>query len=85
MVTSELTTNAILHAATPFTVTITAYPNTVVLTVLDGSPVSPIRVNAQADDPSGRGVAIVDLVSRDWGVALDASGGKAVWAAFDAR
>lgn len=84
-VAGELATNAILHATTPFTVTLTAYPDTVVLTVKDGSSVSPLRVDAQADDPSGRGIAIVELVSRDWGVALDASGGKAVWAAFDAR
>jgi anti-sigma regulatory factor (Ser/Thr protein kinase) len=84
LVVSELATNAILHAASPFTVTIAAYPDTVVLTVKDGSSVSPIRVDAQPDDLAGRGIAIVELVSRDWGVALDASG-KGVWAAFDAR
>lgn len=85
LVASELATNALLHAATPFTVTITAYPDNVVLTVKDGSPRNLIRVDAQTDDPSGRGIAIVDLVSRDWGVAVDASGGKSVWAAFDAH
>ena len=34
-------------------------------------------------DKSGRGIAIVQALSRDWGVPSRASGGKSVWAQFD--
>jgi anti-sigma regulatory factor (Ser/Thr protein kinase) len=83
LVASELTTNAVTHAGTPFTVTITAFADAVVLTVSDGSASPPRRLDALTEDDAGRGVAIVDVVSRDWGVVVDATAGKSVWAAFD--
>jgi len=43
----------------------------------------PIRVDAQDDDVAGRGMAIVELVSRDWGVVVDQDVGKSVWASFE--
>ena len=84
LVASELTTNAVRHAGTPFTVTITARADAVVLTVRDGSAARPVRTTAGPDDAAGRGVVIVDVVSRDWGVVVDGSA-KSVWAAFDVR
>ena len=63
--------------------TITAFPEDVVLAVEDGSPSIPVLVEAGNDDVVGRGMAIVDVVSRDWGVVVDADVGKSVWAAFD--
>jgi anti-sigma regulatory factor (Ser/Thr protein kinase) len=83
LVASELATNALRHAGTAFTVTITAFPDDVVLAVEDGSLSIPVLVEAEDDDVVGRGMAIVDVVSRDWGVVVDADGGKSVWAAFD--
>jgi anti-sigma regulatory factor (Ser/Thr protein kinase) len=83
LVASELTTNAVTHAGTPFTVKITAFADAVVLTVSDGSASLPRRLDALTDDDAGRGVAIIDVVSRDWGVVVDATAGKSVWAAFD--
>jgi len=82
LVASELTTNAVKHAGTPFTVTITASADAVVLAVRDGSVSAPTRLDARDDDVAGRGVAIVDVVSRNWGVVLDADLGKMVWAEF---
>jgi hypothetical protein len=32
---------------------------------------------------SGRGLDIVDSLSRDWGINEEAAGSKAVWASFD--
>ena len=83
VVVSELATNAMAHAQTPFTVILCAFDETVVLEVSDQSRAHPSLVVARALDTSGRGVAIVQALSRDWGVLSRASGGKSVWAEFD--
>lgn len=83
LVASELATNAVVHAGTPFTVTITASADTVVLSVKDDSSAKPTRGDAEVGDSAGRGLAIVDVVSRDWGMVVDLCVGKSVWAAFD--
>lgn len=83
LVVSELATNAMMHAQTPFTVSLWAVDGTVRLEVLDGSNVGPALMVPNSLDPSGRGVAIVDAVSRDWGTVSRASGGKSVWAEFE--
>jgi len=83
LVASELATNALSHAGTPFTVTITAFPDDVVLEVRDGGASRPNRVNAGVDASVGRGMAIVDVVCRDWGVVVDGNAGKSVWASFE--
>ena len=83
VVVSELATNAMAHAQTPFTVILCAFDETVVLEVSDQSRAEPSLVVARALDTSGRGVAIVQALSRDWGVLSRASGGKSVWAEFD--
>ena len=49
LVASELATNALSHAGTPFTVTITASGDDVVLEVRDGAPSTPVPAS-----PSGR-------------------------------
>jgi len=84
LVASELASNVVLHAGTPFTVRLTAYRESVVLAVGDGSMKKPVLVNAQPDDVAGRGIAIMDTVSRDWGVDVTADVGKSVWASFEA-
>ena len=83
LVVSELATNAIVHAQTPFTVNLFASEETVFLEVSDGSHDEPFSVVARPLDPSGRGLAIVQALSRDWGVLAGAAGGKSVWAQFD--
>ncbi len=83
LVVSELATNAMVHAHTPFTVILQAADGLVRLEVIDGSHVGPVLLRAGALDPGGRGVAIVKAVSCDWGV-VDRFGGKSVWAEFPA-
>ena len=83
LVVSELATNATLHARTPFMVSLCGSEETVRLEVSDGSRLEPSVVAALALDTDGRGVAIVQALSRDWGVVSRASGGKSVWAQFD--
>ena len=85
LVASELATNALVHAQTAFGVTLAASDHTVLLTVRDASRALPTRRAAQAMDPSGRGLEIVDSVSLDWGTNEDGAGSKAVWASFAIR
>jgi hypothetical protein len=85
LVASELATNALLHAQTAFSVTLEAPERTVLLTVRDDSLALPTRRAAQAMDPAGRGLAIVDIISHDWGINEGGAGSKAVWASFALR
>ena len=82
LVASELATNALVHAQTAFSVTLSADEQAVLLTVTDNSASPLARRTAQAMDASGRGLEIVDIVSTEWGVKEDEAGSKAVWASF---
>ena len=63
--------------------TLAAVAQSLLVKVRDGSPCLPVNVAGISVDTAGRGVAIVALLSRDWGVTAHADGGKTVWAAFD--
>jgi anti-sigma regulatory factor (Ser/Thr protein kinase) len=83
LVVSELATNAVLHAETPFTVSLHAFEDTLLLEVEDGAWTGPCQaVFAEPDAVSGRGLSIVTLLSRDWGVDAHPGGGKSVWVEF---
>ena len=84
LVTSELATNALRHAGTPFVVSLSEVDGGVLLTVRDGSASAPIRTRPRASDIGGRGLMVVDRLSREWGAKIDA-GSKSVWASFTAR
>lgn len=86
LVVSELATNAMRHAGTPFAVTILFGSGSVVISVQDRSSVGPVVIPRQSsgEDLGGRGLMIVDQVSRDWGVSSEPAGTKSVWASFDA-
>jgi hypothetical protein len=63
LVVSELATNAILHARTPFTVTLDGFDDLVFLTVMDGSVMDgsgspPARVTARPMMQGCRGLAV---------------------------
>ncbi len=85
LVTSELATNALTHARTAFTVTLSTLDETVLLTVRDSSPTLPTRRTDRTLEPSGRGLEIVEVVSHEWGTDEDVAGSKAVWASFAIR
>lgn len=84
LVVSELATNSLMHAHTPFTVVLEASERTVRLAVEDGSPSGLMRTKPLALDTRGRGIGIVESLSLDWGVSSHPVAGKAVWAEFDA-
>jgi anti-sigma regulatory factor (Ser/Thr protein kinase) len=83
LVVSELATNAMVHAQTPFTVSLQAFEQTLLLTVQDGCRTGPVPVVARVLDTNGRGLTIVAMLSRAWGADEHPDGGKSVWAEFD--
>ena len=83
LVVSELASNALTHARTPFIVTLAAGEQSLLVKVRDGSPCHPVIVDATPLDSAGHGVTLVARLSRDWGVTAHADGVKTVWAAFD--
>jgi anti-sigma regulatory factor (Ser/Thr protein kinase) len=82
LVVSELATNAVLHARTPFTVTLARQNGLLRLTVQDGSSQLPTVSRSEPSAGSGRGLFMVATYSTDWGVTAEPGGGKSVWATF---
>lgn len=75
---SELATNAVLHARTPFTIEVTRDGHTVRVCVLDLSPAMPRTRDYGTDATTGRGMRLVAAISADWGVQPQGAG-KTVW------
>ena len=85
LVVSELASNAVLHARSPFQVSLHAFESTVLLDVEDASPEQPHQHPAQPDALHGRGLIIVSMLTSSWGAGPGSNGGKSVWAEFDRR
>jgi GAF domain-containing protein len=78
LVVSELVTNGLLHAGLPITLRLTGDAGLVRIEVCDPSTVAPVRPLASTEAMTGRGIALVDAVSRRWGVDR-LPDGKRVW------
>ena len=85
LVVGELAANALVHARTPLVVSLMGDAMSVLLTVRDGSPAFPVRATGNDLATSGRGLAIVEALSHDWGVTRGPGHEKAVWASFATR
>jgi len=85
LVVSELATNAVEHARTPFIVTLSGGDRTVLLAVQDGSTSAPARSASEALATSGRGLLLVEQLSQDWGTSTEGEALKSVWASFTSR
>lgn len=79
LVVSELASNAVLHAGTPFTVRVWRGPDRVRVEVLDRSDRLPTPRDHDPTAVSGRGLAIVGTLADRWGVEV-VGDGKCVWA-----
>ena len=75
---SELATNAVIHARTPFTLVVSRIEDAVRVSVHDGSAVLPRRRAYGLDAATGRGLRLMSTMSSDWGIDAEA-GGKVVW------
>jgi anti-sigma regulatory factor (Ser/Thr protein kinase) len=78
LLTSELVTNAVLHAATDITVTIRRESSGLRIEVADGNPQLPERKNYDDDAATGRGLGVVTALADTWG-ANRRGDGKVVW------
>ena len=83
LVVSELATNALLHARSPFRVTASRRNGAVLLEVEDVSPTEPELRAPASQVAHGRGIAMVGSIAQRWGTEVR-PGGKVVWAELDA-
>lgn len=83
IVITELAANAVVHASTPFLVSIRSTGSIVHIRVRDRSHDAPTLRGDRQTTPSGRGMGIVAALANRWGVDLT-SDGKIVWAELGA-
>ena len=82
VVTSELATSTIVHGSTPFTLTLSADDELVRLSLRrDGANV-PRQRSSLEDEMLGPRRAIVEVLSRSWGVSIADDGDRELWATF---
>ncbi|HET6818690.1 MAG TPA: SpoIIE family protein phosphatase [Mycobacteriales bacterium] len=84
LVAAELLANARQHGASPVVVCVSGAGTRLRIEVRDASPRSPVRPSPSLTNMTGRGLSLVEAVTSRWGVERDPSGGKVVWAEFDA-
>ena len=79
LVTSELASNAVRHAATPFEVVLDFGGGHVRIEVRDGSAAAPPQHPPVPGGATGRGLVVVDRLASSWGVEATRPD-KVVWA-----
>ncbi len=82
LATTELVTNALLHAGPPITLRVTYRPGKARIEVSDASPVLPEVGLSGEDEMTGRGLALVEALAAGWGAA-PLGEGKVVWCELD--
>ena len=82
LVVTELATNAVVHARSPFSVAVEISGSRVRVLVHDGSSSEPKLRGDDLTAVSGRGLRLVDAVAAGWGVDMTAAG-KTVWAQLE--
>ena len=78
LLTSELVTNAILHAQSDIELNVSLTPDAIRIDVVDHSAEMPAPRTANEEDTSGRGLGLVEALATAWGVD-ERPGGKSVW------
>ncbi len=79
LMVSELATNGVRHARTDFEVTILRSASEIRVEVTDRGTGIPQMRSPTPDEPTGRGLRIVDLLAERWGVDDASANGKTVW------
>lgn len=78
LLTSELVSNAVLHARSDVTLRVVRDRAGVVVEVIDRSTASPMPRAFSTEAATGRGLVLVDAMADEWGSAVDGSS-KTVW------
>jgi anti-sigma regulatory factor (Ser/Thr protein kinase) len=79
LMVSELATNCIRHERTSFHITILGSTQEIRVEVTDSGSGTPAMRSPGPDEPSGRGLQIVEMLSDSWGVEPEQPSGKTVW------
>lgn len=94
LLTSEVVTNAVLHARTPVDVVVRQLRDGVAVEVSDGSPVRPRGRRTTPQSTNGRGMALLDRLATTWDVKVRSNGktvrftlktGADPWAGYSAK
>jgi hypothetical protein len=85
LLTSELASNAIIHAASAFRVVVEGTEDGMRVAIHDRSRAMPVVKRFESDAAVGRGLRLVEQLSAEWGVDPGARSGerKAVWFRLD--
>ena len=78
LLTSELVTNAVLHARTEIDLILTIRENLIRVEVWDHDSTEPEKHDPDDEDTSGRGLLLVEAMASAWGVRAHREG-KCVW------
>jgi anti-sigma regulatory factor (Ser/Thr protein kinase) len=84
LVLSELATNAVLHAHSSFTVSVSSEFGRIRICVHDRSRRRPQLRDRDRSAASGFGLQLIEVLASRWGVEVDADG-KTVWAELEPR
>jgi anti-sigma regulatory factor (Ser/Thr protein kinase) len=84
LIVSELATNAVVHAGSPFSVTVHVNDSTLRVAVQDARPLAATvseegLIEEGLIPRTGHGLGLIDEISTRWGVE-STPGGKVVWA-----
>jgi anti-sigma regulatory factor (Ser/Thr protein kinase) len=85
LLVSELATNAVVHAATDFSVSVHVAAGRVYVEVRDGDP-APLSLERDAPElsaPGGHGLRIVGRLAGSWGARVEEHG-KVLWFSVEA-
>jgi len=82
MLVSEIVTNAVLHARTPFEVSVEPKAEKIRVAISDQSTAIPVKRSYETTHPTGRGLHIVEATADRWGVSPSANG-KTIWFELD--
>ncbi len=83
LLVSELASNVVQHARTPYEVSVEHTASGVRVAVRDGCRRPARTTRAPVDAPGGRGLRIVASLASRWGVERRRVGGKSVWFELD--
>ena len=79
LLTSEMATNALVHAQSPFRISVARSGNAITFAIQDTTSRTPQTRTVDARSASGRGMGIVAALSSSWGCDVGLRG-KIVWA-----
>lgn len=79
LLTSELVTNALVHAWSAPSLMVNVHDAKVRVEVSDGDAAPPTRMYPSFESTHGRGITIVDALASGWGFEAIPDDGKRVW------